>query len=171
MFSKDKGIVVVLIGIVLGLLFIVSDSVTDGFHNTTIVEAGSMSIPFTGIIDVETALTASTTITDGNYDSFDSPLGTSFVGDSVKEFTVGGFSLTSSTTDIRIDYGFGTSHVENSVSAPTDDVIVGSFVIPASSGLERVPVFWKVPVNAHPFVRVVGSDSNGHVTLIGVFDD
>ncbi len=170
MFSKDKGIAIVLIGIVLALVFIAADVLTDGFSKSTVVEAGSMTIPFSGVIDVETALTASTTITDGNYDSFDLPLGTSFVGDPLLEFVIGGFSLTSSTSDIRIDYGFGTSHVENSVSAPSGLVIVGSFVIPAGAGLERVPVLWKLPIASHPFVRIVGDVSNGHITIIGKFE-
>ncbi len=170
MFSKDKGIAIVLIGIILALLFIATDFLTDGFSKTTLVEVGSITAPFSGVLSVDTALTASTTITDGRYDSFDSPLGTSFVGDPVNIFVVGGFSLTSSSADIRVDYGFGTTHVENSIAPPAGLVIVGSFVIPTASGIERIPVLWKIPVNTHPVVRVSGADSNGHITFIGKFE-
>jgi len=155
------------------IAFVIVVAFTGGFGRfvkNTQVAAGSMTLNTTDGIEAFQPLTATTTITDGNFDSFDFPLGTTFAGDSVQEFVIGGFSLTSSTTEIRVDFGYGDAHVENSVSAPTLAVIQGSFVIPAGAGLERVPVIVKIPIDKHPFVRVVGDASNGHITMIGVLE-
>ena len=159
------------VGIVLSLLIIFFVAVwaqTRGLAGSTSVDVGSMTLSYRKTIEVQQPLTATTTITDGRFDSFDLPLGTSFIASATREFIIGGFTVNSSATDIRIDYGFGDTHVENSVGAPTNAVTQGSFVIQASAGLERVPVFVKVPVGKIPFVRVVGDASNGHITIIGV---
>lgn len=154
---------------ILFVAFVIVFIVTGGFFSTTKqVEVGSLTVSFQDEVNVDQPLTATTTITDGNFDSFDLPLGTSFVVDSSSQFVIGGFSLTSSTTEIRVDFGYGDTHVENSVSAPTNAVTLGSFVIIPASGLERVPVLVKVPAGKNPFVRVVGDASNGHITAIGV---
>lgn len=151
------------------IAFVIVYAVTNGFFASSItVAVGSMTVEFPATVNVEQPLTATTTITDGNYDSFDNPLGTSFTASATFEFIVGGFSVTSSATDIQIDYGFADTHVENSVSAPTNAVTIGSFVIPAGAGLERVPVLVTIPVGKHPFVRIAGDASNGHITMIGV---
>ncbi len=153
--------------------FVILVAFTGGFGRfvkNTQVNAGSMTLNTTDGIQAFQPITATTTITDGNFDSFDFPLGTTFAGDPVQEFVIGGFSLTSSTTEIRVDFGYADSHVENSVSAPTLAVIQGSFVILPGSGLERVPVLVKIPIDKHPFVRVVGDASNGHITIIGVLE-
>lgn len=164
---KSKGLGIAISFVIIA--FVIVYAVTNGFFSSSItVAAGSMTIEFPSIVNVQQPLTATTTITDGNYDSFDEPLGTSFTASSTKEFIIGGLSVTASATDLQVDYGFGDSHVENSVSAPTNAVTLGSFVIPAGAGLERVPVFVKIPVDKHPFVRVQGDTSNGHITIIGV---
>ncbi len=151
------------------IAFVIIYAVTGGFFSSSItVAVGSMTVEFPTVVNVQQPLTATTTITDGNYDSFDEPLGTSFTASSTEAFMIGGFSLTSSATDIQVDYGYGDTHVENSVSAPTNAVTLGSFVIPSGAGLERVPVFVKIPVDKHPFVRITGDTSNGHITIIGV---
>lgn len=151
------------------IAFVIIYAVTGGFFSSSItVAVGSMTVEFPRLVDVEQPVTATTTITDGNYDSFDEPLGTSFTASATKQFMVGGFSVTSPATDIQVDYGFGDTHVENSVLAPTNAVTLGSFVIPSGAGLERVPVFVRIPVGKHPFVRILGDASNGHITIIGV---
>lgn len=164
---KNKGLGIAIAFVIIA--FVIVYAVTGGFFtSSTTIDAGSMTIEFPRVVAVEQPLTASTAITDGHYDSFDLALGTSFVASSTQPFLIGGFSLTSSATEVRVDYGYGDDHVENSVSAPTNAVTVGSFVIPSAAGLERVPVFVRIPIDKHPFVRVVGDVSNGHITIIGV---
>jgi len=163
---RNKSVGIVLAFGIIG--FVLLFAVTDGFMADGSLELGSMTTTYNSRLEVVSAFTASTTVTDGYYDSFDSPGGTSYAVGSSRQFVVSEILANPAAADIRIDYGYGDTHVENSASAPTNAVFVGSVIIETGSGLNEIGIFMKVPSGKYPFVRQSGASSVGHVTMLGV---
>lgn len=161
--NKTTGIVLAFAIIAIVILY----AVTDGMSATGTVDAGSIDLRLHSRLEVVQPLTATTSITDGRYDSFDAPAGMDYSVDATQIVTIGQILANSAAADIRIDYGYADDHVEDSIAAPTNPVTIGSFIVPTSAGLLPVNVYMRVPADKHPFVRVVGAASNGHVTMLG----
>lgn len=75
------------------------------------------------------------------------------------------------TSAVTVEIGVGTSHVEDSASAPADAEVLTSFSLPAGSGLHVVPLsLTGIGYDKYPYARITGTGGSwpGPVTLTGV---
>jgi hypothetical protein len=171
MFSKDKGVIASLVGIFILIAFIIAMQETSGFRKTSIYHLGNAEIPFVDHIEVYQPFTATNAISTGNYESFDFPLGVDYFVPIGNVFVIGEIVGSASTNDLHVQYGYGDTHVTNSVSSPTNPVVLGSFTI-LSSGIQdhHQPTLTHVPEGKYPFVNVLGGNSKGAFTLTGIYE-
>jgi hypothetical protein len=99
-------------------------------------------------------------ITDGNYDTFESPRGTDFQVPTGQTLTIAAWLAGLQTTgaDAALEIGHGSTAVSNSASPPTDPIIVFSIPYRTSGGLNGQPLLAEIPAGRYPFVRVTGAD-------------
>ena len=106
---------------------------------------------------------------DGDYDSLDAPLGTTYQVTTGRTLELSSMALTASTsTDIVVTFGYGDVHVESTSTAPTGAVTLAIFTIPAAAGLERLPLNGEIPSAKYPWVQIAGAAWPSQVLVDGV---
>ena len=141
---------------------------SDGFSGN-VFTCGALELKAGAVDDCDGLLTPSAAANDGNYDSLDLPLGTSYSVATGRTFLLAGVSLTVGSTTTTVQFGYGDTHVEDSGPAPTNAVTLGVIQYPASAGLVVTSITGEVPAGKFPWVLVTGPATwPSRVTLYGV---
>ncbi len=101
---------------------------------------------------ITTLVNPTLNIASGRYDSLDSPLGTDFIVPADREFHVTDGDMPHDPPESVISFGWGDTHVENSVAAPTNDVIAFRISLDDNSP-DEFSMHVIVPAGKYPFVR------------------
>lgn len=101
---------------------------------------------------ITTLLNPTLNLGNGRYDSLDSPLGTDFIVPAGFEFHVTDGDMPHDPPESVISFGWGDTHVENSIAAPTNSVIAFRITLDDGSPHEFT-MHVIVPAGKYPFVR------------------
>jgi hypothetical protein len=141
-------------------------------HTGLTVNLGALSADAVDVADVLVTLQPPTDqLTTGRYDSFDSPVGTSYAVPAGKTLLiVGGDAPDESGSPALYSVGYGDTHVENSVSAPTNPVVITKFTV--TEGARELALWAEIPSGKFPFVFFDGGSGglDGNPTFWGVED-
>jgi hypothetical protein len=113
---------------------------------------------------------SATPITDGNYDTFESPRGTAYQvpnGDTLF-LTAWLIGFLTSDADISFEVGHAADAVSNSAAPPTDPVVLFALSYHTSGGLNGLPFNVAVPGGRYPYVRATGANYN--IDVVGVLE-
>jgi len=96
-------------------------------------------------------------ITDGNFDTFQSPAGTNYTVAAsallfITELTVG-----AGAAGVVVELGYGDDAVNDSASAPTNAVVLYDQTLGAAQALAELDIFAQVPAGKFPYARVTGA--------------
>lgn len=162
--EKSAGIVLALAIIFFGLFWFH----TDGFSGNVFTCGGALEFKAAAINTCDGLITPSTSPGGGNYDSVDLPLGTSYEVAARRTFLLAGVAVTIGATSTTLQFGYGDTHVENSVAAPASDVVLGEVQYPANAGLVLTSITGEVPAGKFPWARITGPSAwPSRVTLYG----
>ena len=146
------------------VLLVIAYAVTNGFERVTV---GSLSTY--NLESLITLVNSDTPITGGNYDSFERPRGSPYQVPPDTTFWAvrfNGTPLAASGQDVEISLGCGDDAVSDSLSAPTNAVVIASITWVAENGLPAaIPIGFPFPAGCFPFVLA----NNGYaVSIVGV---
>ena len=130
---------------------------------------GSSEVSRRNIDLVTHAIGSTSAATIGRYDGFDAPAGTEFLP-SNRGFTSTQIQATAdSATDTVISVGFGSSHVEDSLTAPLASFQVAEITLPAGSGFNQIDLALQIPPKRYPWVMTTGpASAPGRVAIEGI---
>lgn len=146
-------------------------AVTGGFSGKTL-QVGSLNLRTDQLADTVTLVNATTGAATDNYDSADFPRGTDYSVPANRSLRIGAVQASNPTSGAAtVEIGYGDTHVENSVAAPTNSVLLGTWSLPASSTVTTIDTAVSVPAGKHPWVRVVGTGAwPSDVVLFGIIE-
>ena len=131
---------------------------------TLVAQAGTITLGSAVEVNLNelVALTNSQdTLTADNYDSFESPRGTDYVVPTDRTLyitSVHGLPHAAASTDQHFHIGYGDDGVDNSVSAPTNAVVVCDWSWEAADGPPAVlPLYCPIPEGKYPFIQGTGA--------------
>lgn len=120
--------------------------------------------------ELKTLVTSQEDVTSGRYDTLESPRGTDYVVPAGKTLYIGklqGGTGQASGANGRIEIGYGDDGVADSVSAPTNALVVYQIRHRTSDGLRPwdEDVWIPIPAGKYPYVRLGGA---GNLTVVGI---
>jgi hypothetical protein len=134
--------------------FFAFNVLTNAFQGNPEAEIGQVTIPANNFSALTTLVNRTEDATGGNYDSLDSPRGSTFsTADSL--FRILSFHFDPNTAGATVEIGYGDDAVTDSVAPPTANQVVFSQTLSGTASA-TTPVFIPIPRNTVPYARVSG---------------
>ena len=96
-------------------------------------------------------------ITDGNYDTLQSPVGTNYAVPAAVTLFITGLTVGAGAAGVVVELGYGDDAVNDSASAPSAAVVLYEQTLGAAQALAELDVFGQVPAGKLPYMRVTGA--------------
>lgn len=136
------------------MLFVFGFGLTNYFQGHPSATIGQVEIPANNFGSLTTLVNRTEDATGGNYDSLDSPRGSTFsTADTL--FRILSFHFDPNTVGATIEIGYGDDAVADSAAPPTANQVVFSQTLSGSMSA-TTPVFIPVPRNKVPYARISG---------------
>lgn len=128
--------------------------ITNDYQGNPEAQIGQVSIPANNFNALTTLVNRTPGAATGNYDSLDSPRGSTFsTADNL--FRILAFHFDPNTTGAVVEIGYGDDAVANSAAPPTAHQVVFSQTLGGTNSA-TTPVFIPVPRNKVPYARITG---------------
>lgn len=157
------------------ILFVFVWFATDGFQASTLERRSAviegLFVPAEELQNIVFLQTATDGPANGNYDSFDSPLGTPYVTPATGMISANLHVVGDSNHLVTVELGYGDTYVTDSAAAPANAVQIGEWSW-APGGVhndEEIPFQW--PAGKIPWARVIVSGGGapvGHMMIYGL---